>query len=83
MAIQRSTFRWSVRAVVLGLILLLNFGAQTSARSGDCELCALCPRGMDFVPCCAPVFLGLCGTDDCHDDDDECHQHGTICCASY
>lgn len=76
-------FSWSVRAVVLALILLLNFGAQTSARSADCELCAYCPTGgMEFVPCCAPVFFGLCGTDDCHDDDNECHLHGNTCCAS-
>ncbi len=83
MAMSRSAFAWGVRVAILSAILFLNLTVSTSAGSGPCEMCGSCLTETGTYPCCSPVAgTGLCGNDDCHDDNNQCHYHGNTCCPS-
>lgn len=82
--------RWQAafRLALAGVLVALNVtlptatSAPPSERAGDCESCGACWTGQQFVNCCIPHVcypVPLPATNDCHDDDNECHQHGTSC----
>lgn len=76
----RRTWSWVLRVAVVLALFLVNAAMPIAADRGSCERCALCPAGeLDLVPCCAPPIPGLPASDDCHDDDNECHLHGNPC----
>ncbi len=84
-SIMRNRGSHLLRLAAASVLVVANLAlpSTAAARRGDCEICGWCPDGGpgQWVECCLPQVcpMPFAATDDCHDDDDVCHQHGTPC----